>query len=77
MRVLISCVAAALLLPTVYSAAVPLTDFCTNPRVVSSYYVGEDNNVRVDQTACDEVVIPSQDLTLERRQANVCGSPCE
>ena len=76
MRVLISTVAAALLLPTVYSGVVPLTNFCKNPRVVSTYYTGKENDIRVEHTACDEVVIPAQDL-VRRQAVNACGSPCK
>ena len=79
MRAVLASVAAALLLPaaSAFPAAAPMSldSFCKNPRVVSTAYVGQDNNVRVDQTACDDVVSFAE---LERRQANnQCGAPCK
>ena len=67
--------AAALFAPSVYSAIVPLDSFCTNPKVVSTFYTGQNNDVRVEHTACDEV---KNIKSLEARQTlNDCGAPCE
>ncbi|KIP02237.1 hypothetical protein PHLGIDRAFT_37983 [Phlebiopsis gigantea 11061_1 CR5-6] len=73
MRTSFVALAAALLVPSVYSAIVPLESFCSNPKVVSTFYTGQNNDVRVDHTACDEV---RNIAALETRQTNnVCGAP--
>ena len=52
-----------------------LDSFCTNPKVVSTFYTGQNNDVRVEHTACDEV---KNIKSLEARQTlNDCGAPCE
>ena len=78
MRAFITSVAAAALLPLVWSAAVPAPS-CTNPKTVTTY-IGKDKNVRVDQTSCedsDATLQPIFGRDLERRQTNVCGAACK
>ncbi|EKM52844.1 uncharacterized protein PHACADRAFT_212053 [Phanerochaete carnosa HHB-10118-sp] len=69
-------VAAALLLPSAFAAAVPSVEYCQNPRVVSTEYIGRDKNVLVQHTACDTVAAPQVAHAIEARQSNnVCGTP--
>ncbi|GJE89424.1 hypothetical protein PsYK624_055250 [Phanerochaete sordida] len=67
--------ATALLAPSALAAAVPAVEYCANPRVVSTAYIGRNKDVLVTQTACDDVRAPVAAHALEARQANnVCGS---
>jgi hypothetical protein len=71
-------VAAALLLPGALAVAVPAVEYCQNPRVVNTTYVGQDKNVKVEHLACDAVAAPVAAHAIEARQSNnVCGAPCK
>ncbi|TFY79154.1 hypothetical protein EWM64_g4857 [Hericium alpestre] len=52
---------------------------CENKRILSTTYVGEDHNVRVERVQCSNIILPQNDKVFVRevlgeRQSNVCGA---
>ena len=73
-----SVVAAALLFPLAWSAAVPTDDCVGGTSKTVTSYIGKDKNVLVQQTFCDKGDGAAAPVPFERRQnpTNVCGAPC-
>lgn len=46
---------------------------CEDEIVMSSYFIGENSDVKVDTLSCSNVI---QKRDVERRQTNVCADTC-
>ena len=78
MRFFTALLAVTAALPSVLSAVIPdeVLSFCKSPTILSQTLIGQNEDVKIEAWQCDDTY-DRREMSIEKRQTNVCGATCE